>query len=94
MDETREQMIQRWLDEVSPYAEIALLAILQREGRPRTAGYLARRLRLNRWHFYGFDYVPVLWAAKKLAIKGLVREWHRSGSGGGSRRMVELVAGG
>ena len=80
----------RWLAEVSMWQEIAVIAALRGQHVPRTHAWLARRLEVNPW-----QYPRIMWAAKKLAVRGLAIEWYRDRNGdrvGGSHRKVELLA--
>jgi hypothetical protein len=90
VSEEHEQAVQRWLDDVAPLEEIAVVAALRELGRPVTVALLTRHLGLHQW-----AYPSVMWAAEKLARRGLAKVWYpgRGGpSGGGSRRLVELLA--
>lgn len=77
-----------FLAQVSFLAEVALLAWLRGQERRRWRfGVISERLSLGRWR-----YPLPMWAAKKLAYRGVVEEgWRRVGDdGGGSQRWVTL----
>lgn len=67
---------------------VGIVSVLREEKRPRSLGYLARKLGLGKGCW---PYVQLLPALKVLSEIGVVEEYHSSGSGGGSNRMVRLL---
>jgi len=83
-----------FLSQVSFLAEVALIAWLrQQEHRRWTFDQVCRRLGLFTWGGSTRCTLP-MWAANKLAYRGLVETGYREANddGGGSRRWVILTA--
>ena len=84
-----------FLNQVSFLAEVALLAWLHQQERRRWRfDVICRRLSL-RTHWGMLRYTLPMWAAKKLAYRGLVETgWRQPNDrGGGSQRWVSLMTG-
>lgn len=84
-----------FLRQVSFLAEVALIAWLRQQERRRWRfGVLCRRLGL-RTPWGALRYTLPMWAANKLAYRGVVETgWRQPGDrGGGSQRWVSLKTG-